>query len=387
MTGAAAQRRTLKPVPSAPQNGSGRGAEDDRWGVMSEEGIRTRRLRPLVEMLDDSFDPDAGGYPQLAAVSDPYRRAVVSDLIGRSAQGVADNLLEARLSAHALTELLGTDGRRMPTAATGRDHIRQGAWIDLHLGALTSGLQAAFDCLAATAIGVLRVPVSLKRAQITQIDDLTLAHFKPPSPDLDRAWRDWTKLVEHHKTAPPVGWWQWLAASRHQRVHRARQNRVHIQRVREDDQPQVLLLTEDPGAVNAQVARFDIHLRRRPHLADMEDFVLAPDPNDLWLAEPAEVTVAGVFDAANEFVEEAAHFLMAWWRYADKWRRCFPPPAGRAWEPEKALGASFDGVAPRTTPFRPATGMGYPTLGRRLGLAQSLRTAGALPGASSSTSP
>jgi hypothetical protein len=28
--------------------------------------------------------------------------------------------------------------------------------------------------------------------------------------------------------------------------------------------------------------------------------------------------VGGVFDAANEFIEEAAHFLLAWWRYANK---------------------------------------------------------------------
>ncbi len=115
----------------------------------------------------------------------------------------------------------------------------------------------------------------------------------------------------------------------------------------------------------------------------MEDFVLAPDPADLWLSEPAQVTVAGMFDAANEFIEDAAHFLLAWWRYADKWRPCFPPPAGGCWEPERALGPSFDGVAPRSEPFRAATGLGYPTLTRRLALAESLRTTGHLPGAAS----
>lgn len=358
-----------------------RGAEDDRWAVIAEEGIRSGHLRLLVETLDDGFDPDAGGYPQFAGIADPYRRAVVSDLIGRSAQGVADNLLEARLSAHALADLLGADGRPMPTAATGRNHIRQGAWMDLHLGAVTSGLQAAFDCLAATAIGVLRVPVPLRRAQITQVADLTAAQFSPSTPDMRRAYGDWTKLMTHHKAAPPQGWWDWLAASRHQRVHRARQNRVHIQRVREDDAPQMVVLADDPAGVNAQTARFDIHLRRRPHLADMEDFVLAPDPSDLWLAEPAEVTVAGVFDAANEFIEEAAQFLLAWWLYADKWRSCFPPPAGRCWHPAQTLGPSFDGVAPRTAAFHAAAGVAYPTLARRLSVAQTLRNAGVPPGA------
>jgi hypothetical protein len=362
--------------------GSTRGAEDDRWIVLAEEGIRCRYLRQLVEALDDDFDEASGGYSQLAAIADPYRRAVVSDLIGRSAQGVADNLLEARLSQHALEKILSADGQRMPTAETGRQHIRESAWIDLHLGAVVAALQAGFDCLAATAVGVLRVPVPLKRAQITQVDDLSRPQFRPATSDLMKAWSDWSTLVAHHKAAPPNGWWQWLAGMRHQRVHRARQNRVLIQRTRDEGEPQVVLFTEDPEALTAEIARFDVHLRRRPQLADMEDFVLSPDPSALWLGEPIGVTLAGVFEAANEFCEEAAQFLLAWWRYAGKWRRCFPPPGGDAWAPAQTIGDSFAGVAPPAVPFRPATGKGHPSLTRRLAVAQSLRTSGLLPGGS-----
>ncbi|MEO9117556.1 MAG: hypothetical protein ABI355_00365, partial [Solirubrobacteraceae bacterium] len=323
----------------------GRGAEDERWMVFAEEGIACRRLRPFVETLDDDFDDQAGGYIQFAQIADPYQRAVVSDLIGRSAQGVADNLLEARLSQHALDKLLA-GGRPMPTKETGRAHIRESAWIDLHLGAVVAALQASFDCVAATAIGVMRVPVPIKRAQITQVANLTQAHFKPPTADMARAWQDWTTLVSHHQTAPPSGWWGWLAAMRHQRVHRARQNRVLIQHTRDPDQPQVLLFTEDPEALTASTAIFDVHLRRRPHLADMEDFVLAPDPAGLWLGESAGVTLGGIFEAANIFCEEAAEFLLAWWRYAHKWRSCFPPPTGKAWVAESSAGDAFDGFAP-----------------------------------------
>lgn len=360
--------------------GSPRGAEEDRWTVFAEEAIRCRELRPLVETLDDDFDEVSGGYAQFAAIIDPYRRAVCSDLVGRSAQGVADNLLEARLSQHALEQLIGTDGRRMPTRETGRQHIRESAWIDLHLGAVVSALQAAFDCLAATAVGVLRLPVSLKRTQITQVIDLAQPQFKATTPELTRAWGDWTALVAHHKASPPSGWWQWLADMRHQRVHRARQNRVLVQRMRDQGEPQVVIFTEDPEALTVETARFDVHLRCRPQLADMEDFVLAPDPSALWLGEPISVTLAGVFDAANEFCEEASQFLLARWLDADKSRQCFPPPGGEAWAPEQTIGDSFAGVAPPAVPFRPATGRGYPSLARRLAVAQSLRALGALPG-------
>ena len=348
--------------------------------MFAEEAIRCRELRPLVETLDDDFDEASGGYAQFAAIVDPYRRAVCSDLVGRSAQGVADNLLEARLSQHALEELIGTDGRQMPTRETGRQHIRESAWIDLHLGAVVSALQAAFDCLAATAVGVLRLPVSLKRAQITQVVDLAQPQFKAATPELTRAWGDWTTLVAHHEAAPPSGWWQWLADMRHQRVHRARQNRVLIQRMRDQGEPQVVIFTEDPEAVTVETARFDVHLRCRPQLADMEDFVLVPDPSALWLGESISVTLAGVFDAANEFCEEASQFLLAWWRHADKSPLRFPPPSGKAWAPAQTIGDSFAGVAPPSVPFRPATGKGYPSLARRLAVAQALRTSGSLPG-------
>lgn len=114
-------------------------------------------------------------------------------------------------------------------------------------------------------------------------------------------------------------------------------------------------------------------------LADMEDFVLTPDPSTLWLGESITVTLAGVFDAANEFCEEASQFLLAWWRAAEQSPVSFPVPGGNAWAPAQKLRDSFAGVAPPSVPFRPATGTGYPSLARRLAVAQSLRTSGSLP--------
>lgn len=51
-----------------------------------------------MQVLDDEFDATAGGYNQLTTITDPYERAVVSDLIARSALGIADSLIEARLA-------------------------------------------------------------------------------------------------------------------------------------------------------------------------------------------------------------------------------------------------------------------------------------------------
>jgi hypothetical protein len=148
------------------------GSEEERWAVFQEEGIRTSHLRPLVEQLDQDFEVASSGYAQFQTIADPYERAVVSELIGRSAMGLADNLLEARLAQHALAEMVPAEGLAMPTRKTARQHIRDGAWTDMHLAAFVRALESAFDCLAAVAMGVLRIPTPLAKAQLSQFRNL-----------------------------------------------------------------------------------------------------------------------------------------------------------------------------------------------------------------------
>jgi hypothetical protein len=91
--------------------------------------------------------------------------------------------------------------------------------------------------------------------------------------------------------------------------------------------------------------------------------------------EPVDGTLDAVFGAANDFVEEASHFLLAWWREAETWSSTgFPPPA-KAWRPAQALGSSFGGAAPAATPFRVSRGQAHPALVRRFVVAQQLRDA------------
>lgn len=347
------------------------GAEDERWAVFAEENIRTTQLKPLVRALDEDFEETYFGYRQLLTIADDYERAVVSELISRSSMGLADNLLEARLAQQAFDELVPAEGLRMPTKDTLRTHIRDGAWADMHLAAFVRALESGFDCLAAVAIGVMRVPLPLSRAQLSQFNPKN--SLVAPTPQLARGWADWQKLLNFHTAAPPAGWREWLNGMRNLHVHRAHQNRILLQRAITPGEPQVLFVSSTPEADMKSMARFDQHLRRRPHLADMEDYVLSPTVSDLWLDEKAQVTLAGVFDAANEFVEDAAHFLLAWWRYAEKWSSTAFPPPKKAWKPAQALGPSFGGAAPSGSKFQAARGEAHPNLTRRLAVAHKLR--------------
>lgn len=263
------------------------------------------------------------------------------------------------------------DGLRMPTEETAREHIRDGAWADIHLAAFVRALESSFDCLAAVAIGVLRIPMPIALAQLSQFKNL--ANLKPRTSEMARSWGHWGTLVNFHEAAPPNGWREWLNGMRNLYVHRAHQSRMLLQRTITPSEPRVLFVSETPEADMKRSARFDQHLRRRPRLADMEDYVLAPTVSDLWIDEPATVTLAGAFDAANEFVEDAAQFLLRWWEYAEKWGSTAFPPPRRAWKPAQALGPSFGGAAPSGTPFQAARSEGHPNLARRLQVAQELR--------------
>lgn len=78
---------------------------------------------------------------------------------------------------------------------------------------------------------------------------------------------------------------------------------------------------------------------------------------------------------------EAAHFLLVRWQGAETWSSTSFPPPRKAWRPATSLGDSSGGSAPLADVFQPATGHGYPTLGKRLAVAQKLRPSGWLPGA------
>jgi hypothetical protein len=121
-----------------------------------------------------------------------------------------------------------------------------------------------------------------------------------------------------------------------------------------------------------QTARFDLHLRRRPSLPDMYDFIVSADAAELWLDERATTTLSAMLMMVNELVEEAAHFLLEWWNYAARRPALFPPPP-KAWAVASGTVPSFDGVAPATTTIRVDIGMLGPRMTERLALAERLR--------------
>jgi hypothetical protein len=237
----------------------------------------------------------------------------------------------------------------------------------------TRAMASALDCLGAVAIGVTRMPRAITQASFLDIE--RVATGKPvasATPDQQRAWRDVHALCEAHRKKPPDGWREWLMDMRNVNMHRARQTHIQLQRIRDKHQPQAVVVTREPAEMLKMTARFDLHLRRRPGLPDMQDFIASPTTTDLWIDEPAPTTLAGTFIAINELFEEAAQLLASWWRYAGKWSLAFPPPTTK-WALKPPPWRSFDGVTPNASPFPIGGSHVGPLQAERLALAEKLR--------------
>ena len=348
-------------------------AEEARWDVLEDCGIETARLRPLVEQLDCNFFADDGGYRQLHAISDEEQRAVVSDQISQSIFAVSENLLEARLHQRQLEEIVGPEGVKFPDQAAAKDTVYRGAEMDMAITGCVRAMGSTLDCLAATAIGVMRIPSSITTASFGRLATFTESKKAQGGTELQRrAWQDWTRLVAIHEALPPTGWFDWLLGMRNLNIHRGRQVHILLQRLKESDTPQMIVFDSDPVGLERQAARFDLYLRNRPDLPDMQDLISVSHDSDLWVYEAATITLPGIFKLVNNLVEEAAHFLLSWWNYAGRKSAQFPPPA-KEWNLGAATAAGFDGILGNQQRYPVAYGIASPRLAERLKLAQNLR--------------
>src|SRR4051812_24683187 len=76
-------------------------------------GVRVDNANTLAGRLQADISAEAWGYRQLDDLDDERQRATVSDQIHNAAQGLAENLVEARLHERDVRELVGPNGMPM----------------------------------------------------------------------------------------------------------------------------------------------------------------------------------------------------------------------------------------------------------------------------------
>jgi hypothetical protein len=291
----------------------------------------------LADRLLADFRASDGGFASLAELPMP-QRAVVSDQIVGAAQAVPRNLLEARLHEADVNALL-VDGVALtePTFELHEASTR----TDMHVVGFFRGVGSTLDCLAAAAIGVARLPLSIRRAGFSHVMNLSAETAAQ-----QEAWVDLKALVDHH-AGDPQGWLRWTLEMRHALMHRPRLMSLNLPR--EAVAPRLALPAWVARQVMRERLRFDPHFRRRPWLPDMQhlaDPYLGSLPEAV-IAETATQTIRGVFEATNRLTEDMASMLVE--MLDDPVVAAIPPPETK-WALEDVPDAGFAGFAPVAFP-------------------------------------
>lgn len=280
-------------------------------GIREAEGLRVVTCAALEDRLIADFSIADRGYRQFAAVTDERERAALSDETCQAVQAVGTNLMEMRLHEKDLASLVAAG---LPLAGTGSppSHYEAAARVDQHLAGFFRALGSTVDCLAAAAIGILLAPRDILKAG--HLDLLALDDGRARATAGQRAaWQSIQAAINEHREREPRGWLDWSLETRNAIVHRARQLSMLMPSHAVEPRAAISVVTDDPVKVVTATSRGVPHLRRRPWLGDLPDLGSSARIGDIWLLEPAIVTLMGLREHLNDLVEGIAGQLLIYW--------------------------------------------------------------------------
>jgi hypothetical protein len=120
-------------------------------------------------------------------------------------------------------------------------------------------------------------------------------------------------------------------------LHRGRGARGLLQRRMSG---RLAVVSETPLAA---LARFDYFLRKRPWLPDLAQLARADGASDVWLHEPVQETLGGLFARVRELAAELAAWALARWMEQGE-NRTFVSPF-RAWRLGSEPDTAFSGFS------------------------------------------
>jgi len=275
-------------------------------------GIRVENVENLQAKLSKDFSAETWGFRQYRDIGDEVLRAVTSHEVLGSCDALVTNLCEARLHEEAFSAVHGS-GMSMaspPTDETIRDLWRLKAEVVAFFRAFGSAL----DCLAAVAIGVVRVPRPLHRASFSWLTDerQTDSLLRGLADEHADALNDFLALVKDECQGASGDWLDWGLEMRNALMHRARHTSIELSRPRESG---LIVVVSDPASL-ASMTKHDLYFVRHPWLSNMEYMALG-SLEEALLREPAWQTMRGLAEFLGGFVERAAESLCNVWQAVD----------------------------------------------------------------------
>jgi hypothetical protein len=328
---------------------------DDRIQFAREVGLRVEDFAPLLERMNADFRVETWGYDQFARLGDVRVRAIVSDHLLSATEAVLTNLLGTRVAEMDFNEMTGS----------GIEYTRDFTAEDVREDSVTVEFFRAFgstlDCIAGVAIGVLRIPRSIIKASVNR-DLFDLDPDTAPDDATKNAWRLFRTKLDELRAGAPNGWMDWALLYRNAAVHRPRQINTMLPRA-----PTTNLIL--PESSIHTLLKYDIYLRRRPWLPELEHLAAERPIEDLYLNETATQTMRGLMERLNETSETLSRELLKAWDAQGAGTLTLATPK---WTLDPEPDIDFAGFAPDPK----ATGTEirtHPATATRLELAERLR--------------
>lgn len=312
-------------------------------------GIALPRWRALSASVRADLDRGAKGVKWWTGLEESQRQQI-SHQLAESLATVPGLLARARVHllevAHA-AELLnaaphcvvvqegGTgEPRQVPLRYESAAEHLPSELEQLHIGGVVHALFSALDVVGAVIIGVAGLPRSILKADF----GVAMSALENPKNALPGQRETWLQLHQEISAAlaTPADWHLWLGDLRNMVAHRAKIPTLH------------LVLPNGRAALSGgDIVRFvniETRLPRQPARAFLQS--LTANPHEVYLDEPAVVTLTGVVDSTVRLVELVSDALAKLWERRRARDLQFDQPPEQWPKPEPAPARSFPGFAP-----------------------------------------
>lgn len=335
-------------------------------GDMAERDLEVRlqvaapKVWDLERELLSDLDPTNHGIGWWRPYPDDKRRILIGDHLVQSTQSIRINLIEAGLHSleyldsyerisQRMARVLSVDrGLAYPKPLSPYDLLPE-RMLTLHVCGFFRALASALDCLAAAAIGVVAIPQSILRADLSSLFRWLRGESHPRQRRHPIHSALASELDEITGRAGPPGWTDWILDYRNMLVHRGRRTEVNILRV----ESHILDTAGRPIPRTIPTLLF----AKDPHLSDIQAHLLSPTN---VVREDAARLIPAALESTRYFVNEVCASLVQRWSERREGRESVPQPR-QQWPTLAAIPKPFDGYGGEKVEVSPDTMMTAPS--------------------------
>lgn len=326
-------------------------------------GVDIRTVGHLFREVYGDLDENVFGIGWWAPHLGTKSRILISHHLVECIKSISTNMIEAALHLHEALDFWERESEFVANSfsidSAGRPHLEMprrekpeddsaNHMATMHAVGFFRAAVGALDCLAATSVGVLGLPVDIKRVDTGRAKSA----LKNSAETLHQEFL--SKLNDGIADAGPEGWLNWMVEMRNMNVHRGR--RWHLIELT----PKPHLFRSD-GTPLFRTASIE-HLPSRPDESQVEA-LLSPRPS--VLTERGEDSLRGALKSSTSLIEIVATQLLAAWRVRKGNPALIPQPAEQWPDRTRDDSFEFEGFRPGSAPYNPSAWISNPEMGRQ----------------------